>query len=225
MVGPDSFSALIAMAASPGGHAAQVSSERGDIPTATRLSQIRGVDPTDRRYQIGSLVGRLGCQECPVPAVGHDPGPQQPAVDIPIDSWAEASMDPVVLLDPPYLEMEHRLIVSGEILDDFGEVSRRPGRIQDFRRSPQGCGPRREDGPAGAEVRQCPAKCRSFAVAGGLAPLPEGFVGSSKRRHGTLDTQVRQGIGRPLANGGVRAVQQVDQHVSRPRMPPVRPDE
>ncbi|GAA4989474.1 hypothetical protein GCM10025734_15800 [Kitasatospora paranensis] len=35
--------------------------------------------------------------------------------------------------------------------------------------------------------------------------------------HGTLDLQVRQGFGRPLPNGGVLAVQQADQHVSRPR--------
>ncbi len=107
--------------------------------------------------------------------------------------------------------MEHRLIVSGEILDDFGEVSGRPGRIQGVRRGPEGGGPRGEDGFAGAEVRQRPAECSSFGVVGGLASPPEGFVGSAKRRHGAFDPQVRQGSGCPLADGGVPALQQVDQ--------------
>lgn len=72
--------------------------------------------------------------------------------------------------------------------------------------------------PGGPEIRQCPAKCHPFAIVRGLASLPEGFIGSLKSRHGTLDLQVRQGFGCPLANGGVLAAQQAHQHVPRPRI-------
>lgn len=126
------------------------------------------------------------------------------------------SEGPTTGLDLPYLEIEHCLTVSGKLLNDFGEVNCRPCRIQVLQRAPQRGGPGREHDVTGTEITQCPAKCHSFAVVGGFTSLPKGFIGSLKSRHGTLDLQVRQGFGRPLANGGALAVQQVDQHVSRP---------
>lgn len=118
-------------------------------------------------------------------------------------------------LDLPNLEIEHRLTVSSKLLNDFGEVNCRPCRIQVLQRTPQRSGPGRDHDVTGTEFTQRPAKCHSFAVVRGLTALPKGFIGSLKSRHRTLDAQVRQGFGRPLANGGVPAVQQADQHVTR----------